>query len=437
MRGETDWDGWRAQARALVLAGVPPETLVWTVNPAAAPPPPPQAEGRFAVSRALVALSAQAIQARAPERFGLLYRLVWRAHAGEAVMEDPGHPDLAQARSLALAVRAEAHRMRALLRYLPAADAARLLGWYAPAQFVLEANAQVLARWYPDFAVSILTPEGSAHWEPAAARVRFGPAVDPALVPDDAALRAYWSEFGADLLAASTSATSLPEAETFEEGRRPPDRPALGPVVLGGYGAPDPALAAAAREAAACRRCPLGAPATQTVFGEGPPGARVMFIGEQAGDQEDVIGRPFVGPAGQLLDRALEEAGIDRRAVWISNAVKHFKFVARGRRRLHQTPVGPEIEACRFWLDVERVRLRPDVLVLLGATAARTVLGRPVTIGRERGRPIRLPAGETALVTVHPSFLLRVPDESGRAREYAAFVADLRLVAGLAAAGAA
>ncbi|HVB69535.1 MAG TPA: UdgX family uracil-DNA binding protein [Acetobacteraceae bacterium] len=435
MRGETDWDGWRAAARALVLAGTPPDTLRWTVNPAAAAPPP-HAEGRFGVPRTLVALAAQAIQARDPERFALLYRLVWRANAGEAVMEDRDDPDLAQARALALAVRAEAHRMRALLRYLPAADGARLLGWYAPAHFVLEANAQLLARWYPGFAVSILTPDGSAHWDRTGddTRLRFGPVVDPALVPDDAALRAYWSEFGTDLLAASTAGTSLPEAEAFEEARRPPDRPALGPVVPGGYGATDSALDTAAREAASCRRCPLGGPATQTVFGEGPAGARVMFIGEQAGDQEDVIGRPFVGPAGQLLDRALEEAGIDRRAVWISNAVKHFKFIERGRRRLHQTPQAPEIEACRFWLDVERVRLRPALLVLLGATAARAVLGRPVTIGRERGRPIRLSEHETALVTVHPSFLLRVPDEAARTREYAAFVADLRVAAGLGAA---
>jgi uracil-DNA glycosylase len=427
---ETDWDGWRAATRAHVLAGTPPEALRWSVDPAAFAPPP-QVAGGFGLPRALVALAAQALQARDPERFALLYRLVWRAHAGVPVLEDLGDPDVRRARALARAVRAEAHRMRSLLRYLPAPGGDRFLGWYAPAQYVLEANAPVLARWYPDVAVSLLTPDGSAHWD-AGLEVRFGPAVDPAAVPDDAALRAYWAEFGADLLGAAAPGTAIPAAETFEEARRPPDRPALGPVVPGGYGPADPALEAAAQKAASCRRCPLGEPATQTVFGEGPAGARVMFIGEQAGDQEDVIGRPFVGPAGQLLDRALEAAGIDRRAVWISNAVKHFKFIERGRRRLHQTPQAPEIEACRFWLDVERVRLRPRLLVLLGATAARTLLGRPVTIGRERGRPLRLPDGATALVTVHPSFLLRVPDEAARAREYAAFVADLRTVAELA-----
>ncbi len=429
LRSETDWDGWRTATRALVLADVPPEAVRFVIDPANVTPPP-TAAGAFAVPRTLVALAAQAIQAREPDRFALLYRLVWRAHAGAPVLEDVADPDLRQARALALAVRAEAHRMRSLIRYLPAADGTRFLGWYAPAHFVLEANAQVLARWFPDFTVSILTPDGSAHWNPDG--LRFGPAVDPAAIPDDAALRAYWAGFGAELLAVAAPGASLPEAETFEEARRPPDQPPLAPVVPGGTGTADAALAAAAREAATCRRCPLGAPATQTVFGEGPAGARMMFIGEQAGDQEDVIGRPFVGPAGQMLDRALEEAGIDRRSVWISNAVKHFKFVERGRRRLHQTPQAPEIEACRFWLDVERVRLQPALLVALGGTAARTILGRAVTIGRERGRPIRLSDGATALVTVHPSFLLRLPDEAARTREYAAFVADLRIAAGLA-----
>ena len=148
LRGETDWDGWRSATRALVLADVPPEAVRFVIDPAAAAPSPPGAGG-FAVPRALVALAAQAIQARDPERFALLYRLVWRAHAGMPVLDDPDAPDLRQARALALAVRAEAHRMRALVRYLPAADGSRFLGWYAPAQFVLEANALVLARWFP------------------------------------------------------------------------------------------------------------------------------------------------------------------------------------------------------------------------------------------------------------------------------------------------
>jgi DNA polymerase len=153
-----------------------------------------------------------------------------------------------------------------------------------------------------------------------------------------------------------------------------------------------------------------------------------MFIGEQAGDREDLAGRPCVGPAGQLLDRAMEQAGIDRRAVYVTNAVKHFKFAQTGTRRIHRTPDASEIQACGHWLEIERSAVRPRLTVLLGGSAARAVLGRPVTVGRERGRPIRLENGQTVFVTVHPSFLLRLPDEAAREREYAHFVRDLQAV---------
>jgi DNA polymerase len=196
-------------------------------------------------------------------------------------------------------------------------------------------------------------------------------------------------------------------------------------------------LARAAMEAAGCRRCHLWEHATQTVFGEGPADAPVMLVGEQPGDQEDLAGRPFVGPAGLLLDRALADAGIERAQTYVTNAVKHFKFEPRGKRRIHQKPESGEIVACKPWLDIERAEIRPRVIVLLGATAARAVLGRAVTIGRERGRPhsvreLGLPEA-TALVTVHPSFLLRLPDPEAKRRKYAAFLADLRRVATLLA----
>jgi DNA polymerase len=193
------------------------------------------------------------------------------------------------------------------------------------------------------------------------------------------------------------------------------------------------ALTSARASAASCERCRLYAHATQTVFGEGPERARIMLVGEQPGDQEDLAGRPFVGPAGKVLDAALAEAGLDRSRVYVTNAVKHFKFEPRGKRRIHQKPDNSEIAACHFWLDIELAEVRPALAVLMGATAARAVLGRTVTIGRERGRPIALPGDAQALVTVHPSYLLRLPDEAAKRREYAAFVRDLRLAARLAA----
>jgi len=182
------------------------------------------------------------------------------------------------------------------------------------------------------------------------------------------------------------------------------------------------------QQAAGCRDCPLWAPATQTVFGEGPEDAQVVFVGEQPGDVEDLKGRPFVGPAGQLFDRALVEAGIDRSKVYVTNAVKHFKFTQRGRRRIHQTPEVPEIQACSVWLAIEREHVRPRLLVLMGGSAARAVMGRAVTISRERGRPIQMVDGQTVFVTVHPSYLLRLPDAASKAREYEAFVRDLKAI---------
>ncbi len=196
---------------------------------------------------------------------------------------------------------------------------------------------------------------------------------------------------------------------------------------------PTPSLQQAAADIHECRRCDLWQPATQPVFGEGPPGARIMFVGEQPGDQEDLAGRPFVGPAGQLFDRAMAEAEFDRTQVYVTNAVKHFKFVPRGKRRIHEKPGTTEIVACKFWLDLERAEIQPAVTVMMGATAARAVLGRTVTITRERGRPLQLDGNCTGFVTVHPSYLLRLPDEAAKAREYQAFVQDLRSIKALVA----
>jgi len=433
---EADWEGWRSATRALALADVPAEDITWSVADGARPTPLPDATGTFTVARACVALAETAIQACDPGRFGLLYGIVRRARNGMRAEDDP---DLPQARRLALAVRREAHRMQSLVRFRPVADHVAdhvadggvcHVGWFEPAQFVLDAVSRAYARAYAHLPFSILTPARSAHWTGTA--LSFGPGVEPDAIADDDGLEAAWRARFADLFehAAPPPTSNTPPPVDL----RAPDRPALGPVRL----PPTPmaaVLTRAAQEAEGCRRCPLWQPATQTVFGEGPPDAPIMFIGEQPGDQEDIIGRPFVGPAGQLLDQALEEAGIDRRQTYVANVVKHFKFLPRGPRRLHQTPETPEIEACRFWLELERAEVRPSLVVLLGGTAARTVLGRPVTIGRERGALLDLPDGTPAFITVHPSFLLRQPDEESKARQYQVFVNELRQAAALAGAG--
>jgi len=192
---------------------------------------------------------------------------------------------------------------------------------------------------------------------------------------------------------------------------------------------PSPSLKLLREDAAHCRACPLWKNATQTVFGEGPQHAQVVLVGEQPGDKEDLAGKPFVGPAGLILDRALEEAGIDRKKTYVTNAVKHFKFVPRGKIRLHQKPTTPEIKACRQWYERELASIQPALVVAMGATAAQSVFGKLTPINKNRGRLIDLQEGTQALVTVHPSYLLRQPDPAARAREYARFVDDLKIAA--------
>ena len=463
---EVDWGGWREAARSLALSHTRPEDVVWGVHAPSdlfadvddAPAPRPQ--GTFSVSRGLVSLAETVIQAREPERFALLYRLIWRAHGGERhLLEQVTDPDVNRANRMAQAVRRDTHKMRAFVRFREVLErgATRYVAWFEPSHYIVEANAAFFVRRFATMTWSILTPYRSAHWN--GVETSFGPGASPADVPDDDRLADYWRTYFSSIfnparlkVSAMTSemprkywknlpeAAAIPELIRAAQGRveamvetpvisppRPTNRFAAAAT---GPSRPDSGLARAGAEARQCRRCHLWEPATQTVFGEGPPDAPLMIIGEQPGDQEDLAGRPFVGPAGQLLDRALAEAGIDRGAVYVTNAVKHFKFEPRGKRRIHAKPDAGEIVACKFWLDIERAELAPKVTLMMGASAARAVLGRAVTIGRERLRPIPL-ANSVGFVTVHPSYLLRLPDEDAKAREYVSFVADLRAAAAL------
>ncbi len=456
-----DFEGWRAAARSLALDHIPPEQTIWSVEEASdlfaeTVTAAPQA-GAFSVPRGLVDLAETVIQVKDPERFALLYALIWRAHGGEKhILDDVADPLVQRVMRLAQSVRRDTHKMRAFLRFreVTELDATRYVAWFEPDHYIVEANAPFFIRRFATMTWSILTPYRSAHWD--GETLRLAPGARAAEVPDDDALEAYWRAYFSSIfnparlkIAAMVSEMpkkywrNLPEAsaipdlirharertETMVEAAclspvRPP-RPRV--HVPGTRGTPpaDTPLQALAAAAAACQRCDLFRHATQTVFGEGPATARLMLVGEQPGDQEDLAGRPFVGPAGQMLNRALIEAGVARETVYVTNAVKHFKFEPRGKRRMHATPNSTEIEICRFWLDQERDLVKPAVIILLGASAARAVLGRAVTIARERGRAI--PMGDAkAMVTTHPSYLLRLPDESSQQREFAAMVDDLR-----------
>ncbi len=463
LRHEADFEGWRHAARRLALGRVSPDQTVWSVAEsrdlfADAESTPPQA-GTFSVPRALVDLAETAIQARDPERFALLYGLIWRAHRGEKhVLEDEADPLVQRVARLGQAVRRDTHKMRAFVRFREVNEdgATRYVAWFEPEHYIVEANAPFFVRRFATMTWSILTPYRSAHWD--GETLRLGAGAQPSDVPDDDALEAYWRAYFSSIfnparlkVSAMTSEMpkkywrNLPEAAVIPELIRQsrertqtmidspvisPERAARPPTLpaTAGSNSAD-GLSEVASAAAVCTRCDLYRHATQTVFGEGPLDARLMLVGEQPGDQEDLAGRPFVGPAGQMLDRALVQAGITRNEVYVTNAVKHFKFEPRGKRRIHATPDRTEIQVCRFWLDQERALVRPAVTILLGASAARAVLGRAVTISRERGKPIPLEGGQV-MVTTHPSYLLRLPDEESKEREFAAMVADLRTAHG-------
>jgi DNA polymerase len=495
-----DFEGWRTAARALASEDVPPEDVVWQVEGgqadlladqgapiaraearsrvegASASPSSPTRYGRgdgagaatpaFTVPRAFIDLAQYVICHSDPERFALLYRLLWRLRAEKGLLDVAVDPDVARAEALSKAVRRDIHKMRAYVRFREIHDEAGPLhvAWFEPEHHIVEINAPFFVRRFHGMRWSILTPERSALWDGEA--LTFGPGAAKADAPAEDAMEEVWRGYYASIFNPARLKVkamqghmpqkywrNLPEAELIaplvkEAARRESAMIEQGPsdpaprrmrsapeyaAEANRYGDPVPSsghngLDALRAQAMGCRACPLWEPATQTVFGEGPASARVMLVGEQPGDQEDLAGRPFVGPAGKVLDRALAEAGVDRGQVYVTNAVKHFKFEPRGKFRLHQKPTGAEIQICNRWLQNEIEILEPELIVALGATAAQALFGRAVTIGRVRGaiRPVN--DNQQVLVTVHPSFLLRLPDAQRKAEEYARFVEDLRLV---------
>lgn len=460
-----DLAGFRDAARRLAAEGVPPEAVTWTqeaapglfgaalaVAPIAEAPP-------LRLPRAVAALVPEVVSHRDPERHALLYALIWRVTQGERhLMEVASDPLVHRLSRLAKAVRRDLHKMQAFLRFrqVPGEGAReRYAAWFEPDHHILEAAAPFFVARFPSFDWSILTPEASIHWDGEA--LRSGPAGRRGDVPESDAFEPGWRAYYASTfnpartnLAAMRAEMpkkywrNLPEAAAIPEMVRAAgtrvaamiDREAVPPQKR----RPDRALAAmtaqepdslAALNGIIRRSEPLVPGATQAVLGEGPVGAGIAFVGEQPGDQEDRQGRPFVGPAGQVLDRALAEARIDRATAYLTNAVKHFKFEERGKRRIHQKPTAGEVAHYRWWLDRELGFVQPRLVVALGATAVLALSGQAVPITRARG-PARFGDKPYAgFITVHPSYLLRLPD-AAKAEAYGAFVDDLRRVRRLA-----
>lgn len=468
LASEIDFAGWRSAARSLRAEGVEPRAVVWTVERELFDQETAEAARQtpgFTVPAAFVGLAEQVILNRAPDRLALLYRILWRLEHEPRLIDNPADPDMARARDMAKAVSRAAHKMKAFVRFRRLEDAKTesYAAWFQPAHRVTEAVAPFFARRFTNMDWTILTPDACVAWDRERLTVSEG--VDPADAPSEDAQEDLWRTYYASIFNPARLNPkqmrqempkrywrNLPEAaliphliETAQERasamvastpRQPSERvlkAALRHARDASYeGAIPKRLGEVAAGVNLCRRCELWRDATQGVPGEGADHAPLMFVGEQPGDQEDLSGRPFVGPAGRIFDKALAEAGVPRDRTFVTNAVKHFKHELRGKRRLHKTPDRGEVMSCRWWLDAERRLVRPRVVVMLGATAAFGVTGEPTPIAANRGKPLRLSDRERGLVTYHPSYLLRLPDETKKAQAYAAFVADLRQAARLA-----
>jgi len=473
---DADFETWRDAARRLIAAGARPEDVVWDCSGdlfgALEPPPIDSKRGADApltAPRVFVDVARKAALHRDAERLPLLYRVLWRLQTNRLLIADPADADVVRLNLLAKAVRRDEHKMHAVVRFkeIAGADgAARFVAWFEPQHRILKETADFFVRRFTGMSWSIVTPEASAQWDGAA--LSFGPGGARGDVPAEDARdddwRAYYeSMFNPARLKIAAMTREMPK----HYWRNLPEAAVIGPLIKGAQAragemvaapatnprkragaahamiAPGPpshdeaAIAAhgAAPESVAalnaalqsCRACPLWRDATQAVPGAGPMDSPLLaLVGEQPGDQEDLAGRPFVGPAGQLLDRALEAAGIDRASIYLSNAVKHFKHEPRGKKRLHKRPDPNEIDMCRFWIGHELALVRPVLTVALGATALRSLANYRGPLEAARGRMMTTREGAPLWATNHPSALLRMPDLDARAAAFSRLVDDLK-----------
>jgi DNA polymerase len=448
-----DFEGWRDFARTLANQGVAPDQILWQVGDtgdqlfgALPDTAAPIGEERpaFSVPRPFIDQARSVVCHRDPERFALLYAMLCRLRDTPTLIEDRTDPLLRRLETMAREVRRDVHKMRAFLRFREVGEGAEqcFVAWFEPDHHIVRANAGFFLDRFAAMRWSILTPELSLHWD--GETLNEGPGARRSDAPADDPIEEMWKiYYGAIFNPARVKVGAMLREMPRRYWKNMPET-ALVPHLIAGAQARESAMVAASREnlganvagswealreeAMGCTRCPLYRDATQTVFGEGPLDAKLMFVGEQPGDQEDQAGKPFIGPAGQMFDDALGQAGIDRARVYVTNAVKHFKYEQRGKRRIHSKPNAGEIQACRWWYGQERELIRPIVTVALGATAARQMLGKAVTISGTRGVPHPLEDGSEGWVTVHPSFLLRMPDRDVAEVELGRFVDDLKRV---------
>ena len=448
-----DFDAWREAARKAVMTRISPDRVSWSelgqcsdlFATNAVLPNPPAGVPRPHVPRAFLELAQKAVLHSDLQRCALLYRLLWRLQSNRRLIEDAADPEVRRLHDLARAVRRDIHKMRAFVRFREVADGQGncFVAWFEPEHHILRANAAFFVNRFTTMRWSILTPRGALHWDGEA--LREGPPATRADAPNGDEMESLWTGYYASIFNPARLKVGAMLKEMPRKYWKNMPEAALIPELVAGAQAREAAMVdkgktlfgeelpasldEIAAQIQACRRCPIGCNGTQAVMGEGPKHAELMVVGEQPGDVEEQMGRPFVGPAGRLLRAHLDHAGIDGGRAYVTNAVKHFKFASRGKRRLHQSPTAGEIDTCRWWVESERKLVRPRLVLALGASAARGMLGKTVSVQKVRGNPIALDDGSELWITTHPSYLLRLQDE-GKAAEEKKFAEDLRKVAG-------
>ena len=455
-----DFDGWRQAARSLTLSGVDPASVEWIVAENVVPLELPEKQGELRVPRSFLELAQTIICHSDPERFAVLHRMLARLQKTPELLSVASDRDVVRLREMEKAVRRDIHKMRAFVRFRALED--RFLAWFEPAHFIVERNAAFFARRFTGMNWTILTPYRSVSWD--GTEIAFGPGTNPCGVPTEDASEGLWLTYYRNIFNPARLKVKAMQAQMPKKyWRNLPEASLIPDLIAGAESAaaemianmptqpaphhrnvqarhwPKPThatepesqaqtLAQLREQARVCRRCPLWKDATQTVFGEGRETASVVFVGEQPGDQEDLAGKPFVGPAGRIFDEVLSDAGIDRTETYVTNAVKHFKFEPRGKRRIHQKPNNSEVSACRWWLDHELSFIKPRLAVALGATAALSLLGRAVPVTKMRGNVVTRDDGLRVFLTIHPSFVLRIPVPSEKEAERARFLKDMLAV---------
>ncbi len=451
---EPDFEAWRSTARGLLVNGVDPDAvqildretpqnlgLIFGQDDAPLRKVEP---GNIVVPKAFLEAAQVAARHASPERWQLMYRLLWRLQKERMLMHVDIDPDVAELKRMEQQVRRDLHKMHAFVRFrqvtdeMPSGESREhFIAWYKPDHNILELAAPFFEERFPTMRWSILTAKQSVHWDPESRHLTWAAGCPREAAPQDDELEEMWRSYYKSIFnparlnpRAMRSEMpvrywqNMPEVQLLPQlmmqagSRTDAMIKAQNAETAEAYLPPQHTLPALAQALPQCKGCELYCHATQAVFGEGHVHAELMLVGEQPGDEEDRKGKPFVGPAGKVLNRVVEELGLDRKTMYVTNAVKHFKFVDRGKRRLHQSPRLSEMTACRPWLLAELQAVRPKVVVCLGATAAKSLLGAKFALMKDRGKLVSSPYAEQVVATIHPSAVLRAMDPQGSEQLY-------------------